>query len=264
MTMLADAFKLPYGRDVLARLLKHTARGVARHALEFDNLAGLHDNLQVPSRYLVTALSNSVTVLGREQVPERGPVLITCNHPGVIDAMVVFASLPRTDVKVIARPGHLLDALPNVHRHIIVLRDNASTGIAVLRDALRHLSEGGLVVTFPRGAIEPDPQLHLEAATASLVEWSLSTELLVKHLPGLTVVPAAVGGVVSIRARASWLSRRHRTEADRDWMAATLQFMLPTYRDARPTLAFGSPLDRTDPFGHVQTATRALYRTLHP
>jgi hypothetical protein len=45
-------------------------------------------------------------------------------------------------------------------------------------------------------------------------------------------------------------------------MAATLQFMVPTYRDVRPTVAYGSPIRYGDTFQQVQVATRRLYQTL--
>jgi hypothetical protein len=260
--MFAEAFKLPYGQDILERLLRQKARAAARHALEFEFLAGLHDNLQAPSRYLVEVMSDSLTVRGAEQIPPCGPVLITCNHPGIFDAMAVFASLPRTDVKVIARPRNLLDVLPNVRRHIIFAPDDFAGGTATLRESLRHLADGGLLVTFPRGRIEPDPALHLRAAIESVAEWSSSVNLLAKHSPGLTVIPAAVGGMVSTRARASWLARRYQTEADRDWMAATLQFMLSTYRDVEPMAVYGSPICEGNTLHQVQAATRELYRML--
>jgi hypothetical protein len=262
MTIFAEAFKLPYGQEILARLLRQMARGAARHTLEFEYLAGLHDNLQAPSRYLVEVMSDSLTVRGVEQIPRRGPVLITCNHPGVFDAMVVFATLLRTDVKVIARPRNLLDALPNVRRHIIFVPDDPAGGRATLRESLRHLAAGGLLVTFPRGSIEPDPLLHPPAAIESVADWSSSVNLLAKYIPGLTVIPAAVGGVVSTRARASWLARRYRTDADRDWMAATLQFMLSTYRDVQPIVIYGLPISEGDALQQVQVATRELYRIL--
>ena len=263
MTMFAEAFKLPYGQDILERLLRRKARSAARHALEFESLARLHGNLQAPSRYLVDVMSDSVTVRGVEQIPPRGPVLITCNHPGIFDAMVVFASLLRTDVKVIARPRNLLDVLPSVRRHIIFVTDDPGGGTATLRESLRHLADGGLLVTFPRGRIEPDPLLHPQAAIESVAEWSSSVNLLAKHVTGLTVIPAAVGGMVSTRARASWLARRHRTEADRDWMAATLQFMLSTYRDVKPMAVYGSPIRDGNTLQQVQLATRELYRALN-
>ena len=262
MTMFAEAFKLPYGQEILERLLRPKARSAARHTLEFKSLAGLHDNLQAPSRYLVEVMSDSLTVRGVEQIPARGPVLITCNHPGIFDAMVVFASLLRTDVKVIARPRNLLDMLPNVRRHIIFVPDDPAGGTATLRKSLRHLADGGLLVTFPRGSIEPDPLLHPQAAIESVAQWSSSVNLLAKHITGLTVIPAAVGGMVSTRARASWLARRYRTEADRDWMAATLQFMLSTYRDVKPMAVYGSPICEGNTLQQVQIATRELYRTL--
>ena len=261
-TMFAEAFKLPYGQDLLERLLRPKARGAARHTLEFESLAGLHGNLQAPSRYLVDVMSDSLTVRGVERSPPRGPVLITCNHPGIFDAMVVFASLPRTDVKVIARPRNLLDVLPSVRRHVIFARDESAGGTTTLRESLRHLADGGLLVTFPRGSIEPDPLLHPRAAMESVAEWSSSINLLAKHVSGLTVIPAAVGGIVSARARASWLARCYRLEADRDWMAATLQLMLSTYRDVRPMVVYGSPIREGNTLRQVQLTTRELYRTL--
>lgn len=260
--MFAEAFKLPYGQKILERLLRPKARGAARHTLEFESLAGLHGNLQAPSRYLVDVMSDSLTVRGVEQIPPRGPVLLTCNHPGIFDAMVVFASLPRTDVKVIARPRNLLDVLPNVRRHVIFAPDESAGGTATLRESLRHLADGGLLVTFPRGRIEPDPLLHPRAAMESVAEWSSSVNLLAKHVIGLTVIPAAVGGMVSARARASWLARCYRVESDRDWMAATLQFMLSTYRDVKPMAVYGSPICEGNTLEQVQLATRELYRTL--
>ena len=195
MTMFAEAFKLPCGQDILERLLRPKARGAARHALEFESLASLHDNLQAPSRYLVEVMSGGLTVRGAEHIPTCGPVLITCNHPGIFDAMVVFASLPRTDVKVIARPRNLLDVLPNVRRHIIFVPDDPAGGTGTLRESLRHLADGGLLVTFPRGRIEPDPLLHRQAAIESVAQWSSSVNLLAKHVAGLSVIPAAVGGM---------------------------------------------------------------------
>ena len=262
MTMFAEAFKLPYGQAILERLLRPKARGAARHTLEFESLAGLHDNLQAPSRYLVEVMSKGFTVRGLENIPVHGPVLITCNHPGIFDAMVVFASLLRTDVKVIARPRNLLDVLPNVRRHIIFATDDPARGTVTLHESLRHLADGGLLVTFPRGRIEPDPLLHVQGAIDSVAEWSSSVNLLAKRIAGLTVIPAAVGGMVSTRARGNWLARRYRTQADRDWVAATLQFMLTTYRDVKPVAAYGSPIREGNTLQQVQHATREMYRAL--
>lgn len=255
--IFAAAFKTPRLEPLLARALRPLARNAALHALEFDRIAGLSHNLQAPSRHLVARVSDPARIMGIENIPTRGPVVITSNHPGIIDAMLLFASIPRADVKVIARPGHFLDALPNIRRHVIMLPEGDT--LAAIRESLRFLASGGLIVTFPRGGIEPDPLVHPQPALDDLRHWSPSLNLFAKYVPGLTIVPAAVGGVLSIPARESWLARRYRADANRDWVAATLQFLLPAYRRTRPAVMYGTPIRSADPLAHVVTATRALY-----
>lgn len=255
--IFAAAFKTPRFEPILARILRPLARNAAYHALEFDRIAGECHNLQAPSRYLVEHVSGPPRVTGAENIPLRGPVVVTCNHPGIIDAMLLFATIPRTDVKAIARPGHFLDALPNIRRHVITLPEGDTLG--AIRESLRFLAGGGLIVTFPRGGIEPDPLAHPESAQDALKNWSPSLNLMAKYVPNLTIVPAAVGGVLSVPARETWLARRYRTEANRDWVAATLQFLLPQYRHARPIVAYGKLLSGADPLAGVVEATRGLY-----
>ena len=255
--IFAQAFKTPRFEPILARILRPLARNAAFHALEFDRIAGECHNLQAPSRYLVERVSEPLCIKGVENIPVRGPVVITSNHPGIIDAMLLFASIPRTDVKVIARPGHFLDALPNIRRHVIMLPEGDA--LAAIRESLRFLANGGLIVTFPKGGIESDPLVHPQSAQDSLQNWSPSLNLLAKYVPGLTIIPAAVGGVLSVPARESWLARRYRTDANRDWVAATLQFLLPAYRHTRPVVLYGEPISSADPLAQVVAATRKLY-----
>jgi len=256
-TIFAAAFKTPRLEPILARILRPLARNAAFHALEFDRIAGESLNLQAPSRHLVEHVSDPLRVEGIQNIPARGPVLITSNHPGIFDAMALFATIPRTDVKVIARPGHFLDALPNIRRHVIMLPEGDT--LAAIRESLRFLANGGLIVTFPSGKIEPDPLVHPQNAQESLQGWSPSLNLLAKYVPNLTIIPAAVGGVLSIPARESWLARRYRSEANRDWVAATLQFLLPHYRHTRPMVVYGRAICGGDPLAGVVAATRTLY-----
>jgi hypothetical protein len=259
-SIFAAAFKTPRIEPILTRILRPLARNAAFHALEFDRIAGECHNLQAPSRNLVERVSDLPRVYGVEKIPARGPVIITSNHPGIIDAMLLFASIPRTDVKVIARPGHFLDALPNIRRHVIMLPEGDT--LAAIRESLRFLANGGLIVTFPNGGIEADPLIHLESAQHSLEAWSPSLNLLAKYVQNLTIIPAAVGGVLSMPARESWLARRYRTEANRDWVAATLQFLLPAYRHTRPIVVYGAPVTSGDPLAQVVAATRGLYEEM--
>lgn len=96
-------------------------------------------------------------------------------------------------------------------------------------------------MNFPGGQIEPDPALHPDAAD-SLKRWSDSIDLLARLVPELTVLPVAVSGVISPNALRSPLARLYRTDKQREWVAATLQVMLPRYRDTHVTVRFGQPI----------------------
>ncbi|MCA9883694.1 MAG: 1-acyl-sn-glycerol-3-phosphate acyltransferase [Anaerolineae bacterium] len=242
--MFAEAFRLRYGQRPLEKLLLPIARRFAGDVITFHELAA-HD-LKRPSQWVVEQLCSDLTVNGAENLPHSGPLIVTCNHPGVMDAMAVFASLPRTDTKVIARTRNLLDVLPNIRQHIIFVAEEHSQHVATLRQAIAHLQNGGTIVTFPAGEIEPDPQLYSQSAQDFTKNWSKSVALLARQVPGTIIVPAAIGGVIAERARETWLARRYHKPATRDWVAATLQFMFKRYRDAHPTLYFGQPIASAD------------------
>jgi hypothetical protein len=61
----------------------------------------------------------------------------------------------------------------------------------------------------------------------------------------LTILPAVTSGVISTNALRHPLSRLYRTAKQREWVAATLQVMLPRYRDTQVTLRFGKPIHST-------------------
>jgi hypothetical protein len=58
-------------------------------------------------------------------------------------------------------------------------------------------------------------------------------------VPDLTILPAAVSGVISLNALRHPLARMYRSVKQREWVAATLQVMLPRYRDTHVTVRFG-------------------------
>ena len=89
-----------------------------------------------------------------------------------------------------------------------------------------------------------DPALHPDAADC-LQNWSDSLDLLARLAPELTIVPAVTSGVISKNALRHPLSRLYRTAKEREWVAATLQVMLPRYRDTHVTLRFGEPIRST-------------------
>jgi len=101
------------------------------------------------------------------------------------------------------------------------------------------------VLTFPGGRIEPDPTV-LPGAEEALERWSESLDLFARLVPGLTVVPAVVSGVLSPTALRNPLTFARRQRRDREWLAATLQMLTPALRDVTTSVAFGRPVRAGD------------------
>jgi 1-acyl-sn-glycerol-3-phosphate acyltransferase len=257
LTDALDAFGLagplaPPARRLLGYAL---ARRVSRVASEIQALEARVDavGLQHGARHALDSLVRGVAVQGLANVPRNGPLLVVANHPGLADAVALFAYLPRADLRVIAAHRRLLAALPATAAHLIVVPEDGSPRLSLLRDAVAHLRRGGAVLTFPAGCIEPDPA-HRKGAVAALAGWSECVNMFARRVPALTIVPAAVSGVLSPAALRHPLTRLRRGPRDRDWLAATLQMLAPRLRDVTPQLVFGRP---------VHAGTMAAGKTPH-
>jgi putative hemolysin len=203
-------------------------------------------------------MSRRARVEGGENVPRKGPLLLVSNHPGLADAVALFAATPRTDLRVVAAERPLLEALPNTKRYLLTVPETGPGRFGLVRAATRHLRRGGAVLTFPGGRIEPDPAA-LPGAVQALDRWSSSVDLFARLTPELTIVPAVVSGVISpaaLRNPLTWLRRRRR---DREWLAATLQMLTPALHDVTVRVEFGSPV-RAGP--DASDAVRAEARRL--
>lgn len=224
----------------LRRLFLPAARRFARTAHEFDTRVGTH-GLAQGSAWLMSRMSAGIVASGLEHVPPQGPVVILANHPGMTDTVALFTSLAsRPDLRVIALDRPFLRALPNVARQLIFLPDEEGGRMAAIRAAARHLQEGGALLTFPAGEIEPDPAIFgPQRAAASLRNWSGSYTLLARLVPRTRFVPALVSHVVSPDAQRHPLTLLRRTARDKEKLAAALQVALPRYRDQVARVAFG-------------------------
>jgi 1-acyl-sn-glycerol-3-phosphate acyltransferase len=157
------------------------------------------------------------------EVPSSGPLLVTSNHPGGIDCLALAAGLGRSDLKIVASGMPFLRDLPEVARHLILVsRVGAHARMSALRESIRHLEEGGALLIFPRGRVEPDPAFFAEAEL-SIEEWSPSVRILLDSVPRLRWVVAVVSGVVSNKALDHPLARRKRELTERQLLAEFYQ-----------------------------------------
>jgi len=242
---LLEAFGLGGGiltpLELLARV---PAERLAHQVATYDEIVG-ESGLAAGGTWALERMTRSAEVEGLENIPLEGPVLLAANHPGLADSLVLFATVPRGDLRVIAARRPILGALPNTSRFLIPVSESPSGRLGAVRTAARHLRRGGAVLTFPGGRIEPDPTV-LPGAEEALERWSESLDLFARLVPGLTVVPAVVSGVLSPTALRNPLTFARRQRRDREWLAATLQMLTPALRDVTTSVAFGRPVRAGD------------------
>jgi 1-acyl-sn-glycerol-3-phosphate acyltransferase len=228
------------GRAVLELLSRVPVRRLAQQVMTFDRIVGESD-LEAGGAWALARMCREARVEGQSNVPNGGPLLLVSNHPGLADAVALFAATPREDLRVIAAERPFLDALPNTSRYLLTVAEDSGGRSGLVRAAARHLRDGRAVLTFPGGTIEPDPAV-LPGAVESLDRWSSSADLFARLVPDLTVVPVVVSGVISSSALRIPLIRLRRRRRDREWLAATLQMLIPALRNVNIRVEFGDPI----------------------
>jgi hypothetical protein len=184
-------------------------------------------------------------VSGAECLPREGPLLVVSNHPAAYDVIILAASLPRDDLKIISSPVSVVTCLPSVAPHFIFISENAHERMGTVRAALRHLREGGALLIFPRGDAEPDPAVS-PGALESLERWSPSLDLFLEKAPETRTVISMVTGVLSPRWFRSRALRLWKRPEQRQKIAEILQVVqqLVWSKDLAltPTVTLSPPL----------------------
>jgi 1-acyl-sn-glycerol-3-phosphate acyltransferase len=111
-------------------------------------------------RYCVYGLAIGwfrVRYFGRENIPQQGGVLVVSNHQSHLDPPLIGAGAPRM-MNYMAR-STLFD-IPLLGRFIRSVNafpiDREGIGLAGIKEALKRLKRGGMVVIFPEGTRSPD------------------------------------------------------------------------------------------------------------
>ena len=93
------------------------------------------------------------------RIPERGPLIITANHPhGLIDGMILgeLVGSVRTDYKILTRS--LLTGIAEIDEFMIPVpfphEENAlEKNLSMRKQAMDHLKHDGVVIIFPSGTV---------------------------------------------------------------------------------------------------------------
>ena len=104
-------------------------------------------------------------VLGRENVPEHGPVIIAPNHVSMFDPPLVGCSMPRPvttmgKAELFEKRTCGLKILGFIIQHMATFPVRRGTGDRrAIKRAVKVLRDGGALVIFPEGTRSPDGDL---------------------------------------------------------------------------------------------------------
>jgi 1-acyl-sn-glycerol-3-phosphate acyltransferase len=236
--------EMPFRSALLRILFKPTARKFARMMLEFDtNVAST--GLDQASKELLNKFARTVTVFGKENVP-TGPVLVLSNHPGMVDTLALFSALQRLDLRIIAVKRPFLAALTNIRHALQFITDVPGERIGLVKRSSKHLNQGGAVLTFPAGGIDPDPSVY-PGAKEALLHWTDSAGVFLRLSPETVVLPVLVSGVIWAKtANSPFIRALKRDQVEREKLAAAFQLIAHIIFGIRPlevVVQIGEPIN---------------------
>lgn len=229
---------------LLAPLYWYPTQRFAELGVKFDEVVA-RCGFTEAARWVLPQFVKDIQVHHTTDIPSEGPLLIASNHPGTYDSLALAASLPRRDLKIIASAIPFIRNLPSTAHHLIYTTLNPHERMTVIRESIRHLREGGALLIFPSGNIDPDPAV-LPGAEEALHRWSPSLNILLKRAPDARIVLAIVSGVLSPDSLRNPLTRLHSQLRERQKLAEFIQVLhqmiwgisLPL----TPQITFSSPM----------------------
>ena len=181
-------------RRAFGSLFYQPARRFGRVAANFENettRAGLGAGaVQIMRDFSLTA-----TTRGAENIPAEGPVLVLSNHPGAYDSAVITACIPRWDLTLVVSDVPFTRALIAARPHFIFVSTDTTERMDALRQMVHRLQNGGAVLLFARGDVEPDPAF-MPGAADTIATWSRSIEILLRKVPQTRLVIEIASGVL--------------------------------------------------------------------
>jgi hypothetical protein len=235
-------------RRTFGPLFRLPTQRFARVAATFDQYVEEY-GFREAARRILPVFAQTVEANNVENIPQEGPLLITSNHPGTCDSLVIAATVPRPDLKIVATGVPFVQGLRNAAENLIYTTLDVHERMLVVRSVIRHLKDGGSVLIFPTGRIDPDPALSPEAVN-DLGKWSPSIEVILRHVPQTRVLLTVVSGVLSARWRWSPFVRLmgddHKQRSVAEFLQVIQQMIFPNSISISPRLTFSNPLTTDD------------------
>jgi len=250
----------PVGKisKILSPMVWNPINRFAKIVTGFDQIVE-NQNFREASRWILPNFVKKTSVAGAELIPSEGPLIIAANHPGAYDALVIAANLPRSDVKIVVNiPLQFINELSSTQSHFLYAPPDPHIRMGVIRSALRHLKEGGSLLLFASGGMDPDPAC-MPGSEEEINKWSGSLELFLRRVPQTKLQITMISGILSPKYvhHAFTRFRKERRDKQRisEFFQVIRQMISPGELLSTPQLSFVSPLSRADLNATKDTST---------
>jgi len=243
-------------RKIFGPVLWPPAHRFARIFADFDlDVATL--GLRDAAQRLLQGFVDEVQISGKNKVPRKGPLVVASNHPGTLDGFAIMSNIPRDDMKVVVEGFPLFRSLPATAPHLIFTPPDTQGRMGVVRSMISHLRDGGGILIFPSGKLDPDPQI-LPGAYDALSNWSPSLGLILNKVPQTQVMVTIVSGVLSKTCVENPITKYF----DEWWMKIRVaefiqvvqQMVMARDFNLMPKISFGDPVTIDEILKHVDSS----------
>jgi len=217
-------------------------------AVTFDYLV-VREGWQKASAWFISHFVDRVEALGVETLPAEGPLVVASNHPGAYDSLVISSFIPRDDLKIISSDIPFVKQFPDTSKHMIFTAADPHTRMKAARQALRHLREGGSLLVFARGTMDPDPAF-MPNSEQEISNWTSSLGLFLRSVPQTQVAISLISGVLEPKyiKHPATIFRAGRVNKQRlsEFFQVMHQVLMPGNLMVSPYLSFTAPFTLTD------------------
>jgi hypothetical protein len=235
-------------RKAISSMVNSPVSRFSKIIAEFDS--SVRDNGFVfASGQILQKLTGGVIATGQELIPANGPLIIASNHPGTYDGFAIISHLPRNDFRLIVSGIPFFQNLPNASKNLIFATHDTSDRMDVIRKSIRYLQDGGALLIFPSGRLDPDPSIYSDAGEG-LKRWSRSIEVFLKKVPETQLVLTIASGVLSkefINHPFTKLFKNdHEQRRIMEFMQVIRQMVKGKPVELHPKVTFDKPLIQND------------------
>ncbi|MFH1524872.1 MAG: 1-acyl-sn-glycerol-3-phosphate acyltransferase [Chloroflexota bacterium] len=234
----------PLAHRIVWPIFRPVTDRLARIGITFDRNVVQHGFAHAMG-FALKDFIHTVTARGIDDFPPQGPLLVFSNHPGTYDSLIIASHLRRDDLCLISGDIPFLRRLPHANKHFYFVKNDPNTRMAAARQAIRHLKEGGAVLVYGFGHIDPDPAVYNDTSD-HIDQWSRSIDLFLKTVPEINLLISIVSHVVSPKWRRSLLYHLRRNPIDRrrlvEFGQVMTQLLFPGTFKQSPFISFTPPL----------------------